>query len=120
MRRRPDMDARQTADVRLARNLRSRPTDAERALWHRLNRRQLEGHKFRRQVVIGPYIVDFACLPRQLIVEVDGRQHMDPDGHETARTAWLESQGYRIVRFWSNDVLRNTDGVVQSIHDTLG
>ena len=89
-------------------------------MWHRLNRQQLDGHKFRRQVVIGPYIVDFACMPKKLIVEVDGGQHIDPDEAEIARTEWLESQGYRILRFWSNDVLRNTDGVVQSVHASLG
>jgi very-short-patch-repair endonuclease len=101
--------------VHNARQMRSRPTDAEKKLWRRLSHRQLAGCKFRRQVPIGPYIVDFACLPKKLIVEVDGSQHIESE-NDLVRTAWLESQGYRVVRCWNNEVLTNIAGVVEAIY----
>jgi very-short-patch-repair endonuclease len=82
-----------------------------------VRRRQLDGFRFRRQVPIGRYVVDFACLEARVIVEVDGGQHGDEMDDE--RTAWLESQGFRVVRFWNSDVLGNTDGVVESIFMAL-
>jgi very-short-patch-repair endonuclease len=85
-------------------------------LWSRLRRKQLEGFRFRRQHPLGPYVVDFFCAEAKLIVEVDGGQHAD-DGE--ARTRWLEARGYRIVRFWNNDVLANTEGVLGKILDAL-
>ena len=102
----------------LARQLRKQPTDAETHLWSRLRRKQLDGFRFRRQVPLGPYVADFACLDARLVVEVDGGQHAERAA-DTARTAWLESQGYRVLRFWNNDVLGNADGVVETIRSAL-
>ncbi|MBI4519049.1 MAG: endonuclease domain-containing protein [Deltaproteobacteria bacterium] len=98
-----------------ARLLRKNPTEAERTLWRYLRLRQLHGHKFRRQQPLGPYVADFACLERRLIVEVDGAQHAEQAGRDAQRTAWLESQGFRVLRFWNNEVLRNHDGVIAAI-----
>lgn len=102
-----------------ARNLRRNATDAERRLWSRLRRNQLKDHHFRRQVPIGPYVADFVCAPKKLIVEVDGGQHVDRQAADDARTRYLESEGFRVLRFWNNDVLGNTDGVVETILATL-
>jgi len=102
-----------------ARKLRKNATEAEQRLWSRLRRNQLNGHHFRRQVPVGPYIADFVCLPRTLIVEVDGGQHADRQELDEARTRYLEHEGYRVLRFWNNDVLGNTDGVVEVILETL-
>jgi very-short-patch-repair endonuclease len=95
-----------------ARKLRHDMTDAERCLWRHL--RQLDGHKFRRQQPIGPYIVDFVCDERRLIVEVDRGQHVDCH-EDRRRDEWLTTQGFRVLRFWNNDVLKNTQAVVSEI-----
>jgi very-short-patch-repair endonuclease len=97
-----------------ARQLRLSSTDAERRMWSALRDRRLMRYKFRRQHPIGDYIVDFACTRHALVIELDGGQHVDSaaDAH---RTAWLESQGWRVIRFWNHDVLTNTDGVVEAI-----
>ena len=97
--------------------LRKNSTDAERKLWSVLRSRQLSGFKFRRQVEIDGYIVDFLCADRQLIVEVDGGQHSSEQ--DARRTAYLESQGFRAIRFWNNDVLENLDGVGSTIETEL-
>ena len=102
--------------VPLARKLRLTPTDAEIRLWSRLRRNQLGGFRLRRRHPLGPYVVDFFCAEARLIVEVDGGQHVD-DGE--ARTRWLKARGYRVIRFWNNDVLANTDGVLRMILDAL-
>jgi len=102
-----------------ARILRKNMTAAEQRLWHRINRRQISDAKFRRQQPIGAYIVDFVCLETRLIVEVDGGQHMDRASRDAARTRWLESQGFHVLRFWNNEVLENIDGVVQVILDKI-
>ena len=101
-----------------AQQLRNNPTEAERRLWRHLSRRQLNGFKFSRQMPVGPYICDFLCRERKLIVDVDGGQHAEStrDAH---RTAFLEAEGYRVIRFWNNDVLSNVDGVLQVIAETL-
>ena len=104
--------------VRNARRMRAQPTHAEKKLWARLRQRQLDGCKFRRQVMIGPYIVDFACLPKKLVVEVDGSQHIE-SASDAGRTAWLERPGYRVVRCWNTEVLTNLDGVVEMIYATV-
>jgi very-short-patch-repair endonuclease len=101
-----------------ARRLRQNPTEAEIRLWSKLRLKQIGGHRFRRQVPIGPYIADFACLERRLVIEVDGGQHSE-SGTDDVRTAWLERQGFRVLRFWNNDVLGNTDGVLTVIADHL-
>ncbi len=105
-----------------ARNLRRNQTTAEQKLWSRLRDRQLGGHKFRRQVSRGAFVVDFACLRKKLIVELDGGQHGDPKqrARDQARSAWLEGEGYRILRFWNNDVLTNMNGVLKAISQALG
>jgi very-short-patch-repair endonuclease len=97
-----------------ARQLRKKMTDAERRLWSALRDRALSGYKFRRQHPIGLYIVDFACVEHMLAIEADGGQHAD-NRYDERRTAWLESQGWRVVRFWNNEVLTNIEGVVEMI-----
>jgi very-short-patch-repair endonuclease len=99
----------------LARRLRKNPTDAESWLWRHLRQKQLGGFRFRRQVPLGPYVVDFACLSENLLVEVDGGQHADRIEHDERRAAWLAENGYRVIRFWNNDVLANTEGVLETI-----
>ena len=99
--------------------LRSTPTDAEIRLWSRLRRKQLDGFRFRRQQPIGAYIVDFFCPSAKLVIEVDGGQHAINEADDAARTRWLEARCYRIVRFWNNDVLANTEGVVLAILESL-
>jgi len=84
-----------------------------------LRRKNLDGYRFRRQVPIGSYIVDFFCPGRQLIVELDGGQHSKQIAYDENRTQWLESRGYRVMRFWNNDVLTNTDGVLELIREEL-
>lgn len=98
----------------LAKDLRNNMTDAERRLWQSLRGQALDGHKFRRQQVLGSYIVDFICLPARLIVEVDGGQHLE-SATDAKRDAWLVEQGFRVMRFWNNDVLLNTEAVLESI-----
>jgi very-short-patch-repair endonuclease len=101
-----------------ARELRRNPTDAERHLWVRLRQKQLGGFRFRRQQPIGAYIVDFFCPEAALIIELDGGQH-DGSDRDAARTKWLEERGYRVLRFWNNEALSNTDGVLLAIHRAL-
>lgn len=98
-----------------ARALRRDSTDAERAMWRLLRSRQLAGHKFRRQLPIGPYIADFACFARKLVVELDGGQHGIAVARDAARTRVIERHGYRVARFWNNDVLENPEGVLTMI-----
>jgi very-short-patch-repair endonuclease len=95
-------------------------TEAERALWRRLRKRQLKGCLFRRQFALGRYIVDFVCLQQRLIIEIDGGQHNDQQTYDAKRTTWLEAQGYRVLRFWSNDVLERIDAVVEIIAAAIG
>ena len=101
-----------------AQRLRRQLTDAERKLWSVLRNRQLDGAKFRRQQPIGPFIADFVCQDRRLIVEADGGQHSG-NASDARRTAFLERKGYRVLRFWNNDILRNVNGVAQVIADAL-
>ena len=101
-----------------ARELRVDATDAERRLWYRLRSRQIEGAKFVRQERIGPYVVDFVCREQRLIVEVDGGQHAT-DPRDAVRDGWLSDRGYRVLRFWNNDVIANTAGVLESIAAVL-
>ena len=100
---------------RLARAMRATPTEAERKLWWHLRHRiSTPGTHFRRQVRISRYIVDFACLSHRLLIEIDGSQHGERIAYDKARTRWLESRGYRVVRFWNGDVLRDSDGVLRT------
>jgi len=98
-----------------ARRLRRDQTDAERALWFRLRDRRPNALKFRRQMPIKSYVVDFCCESARLIVELNGGQHAQRSSEDAKRTAELESFGYLVLRFWSNDVLQNLDGVVETI-----
>ena len=98
-----------------AKSLRKNQTDVERRLWYALRNRQLSGYKFRRQHPISPYVVDFVCLEYKLVVEVDGGQHADAVTQDTARTVFLEGLGYRVLRFWNNEVLENLEGMLTVI-----
>jgi primosomal protein N' (replication factor Y) len=97
-----------------ARAMRREPTEVERLLWARLRDRRLGGYKFRRQHPIGAFIADFACLERLVIVEADGGQHVDSE-YDEYRSEWMRAQGWRVVRFWNNEVRENPDGVAQAI-----
>lgn len=112
------IDQKQVNDARI---LRTKQTDAERIIWNRIRNAQLGGVKFRRQQPLGDYMVDFVSLSNKSIVEIDGSQHNDikkieEDEH---RTQWLESKGYRVLRFWNNEVLSNTDSIFLAICDAL-
>ena len=100
-----------------ARELRNSLTETEKYLWYMLRLRNL-GFKFRRQAVIGQYIVDFVCYEKKLIIEVDGGQHLD-NKYDKERDQWLRGQGFKVLRFWNNDVLENRDGVIQKIVENL-
>ena len=102
-----------------ARMLRRRMTEAERKLWQMLRARQTQGHRFRRQVPIGRFIADFVCHEAGLIVEIDGGQHDPCSEQEAARTEFLEGEGYRVLRFWNNEVLDNPEGVRSAIAEHL-
>ncbi|MCF7222034.1 endonuclease domain-containing protein [Marilutibacter chinensis] len=97
-----------------ARQLRRAMTDAERRLWCHLRNRVLMGWKFRRQHPIGPYITDFACIEAELVVELDGGQHAE-DPRDAIRDAFLQAEGYRVLRFWNNDALERTEVVLEVI-----
>lgn len=101
-----------------ARTLRSNTTDAEKLLWQSLRKEQLSV-KFRRQHPFAPYIVDFVCLERKLIVELDGGQHADKLSYDKQRDLFLQSMGYTVLRFWNNEVFENTAGVLAVIMQTL-
>ena len=97
-----------------ARRLRREETDAERRLWYRLSGRVLAGHKFVRQVPLGPYVVDFLCRSERLVVELDGEQHIDSRSDER-RTVFLNKNGYSVLRFWNHEVLREREAVLDAI-----
>jgi very-short-patch-repair endonuclease len=104
-----------------ARHLRNNLTDAERRLWKLLRCQQLKGFKFRRQAAIEHYIVDFVCFSKKLVVELVGGQHNEATArdYDQARTQWLESRGFRVLRFWNHDVFENEDDVVDAIWKSL-
>ncbi len=99
--------------------MRRQPTSAERALWRALRTKQFKGLKWRRQVPIGPFVVDFYCPAVRLVVEVDGDTHGDPRVDAT-RTAWLGRQGLRVVRFWNSAVAESLDGVLLQLAEVCG
>ena len=105
--------------IRFARRLRGSMTDAESLLWYRLRAGRLQGWKFRRQVPLGIYVVDFVCQSAALVVEIDGGQHAERIEQDAARTRWLRGRGYRVLRFWNTDVLSNLEGSLQVICDAL-
>jgi len=98
-----------------ARQPRSNQTDAEGKLWARLRARQLCGAKFRRQHAIGPFITDFCCVERGLVIELDGGHHTERVKADRVRTAFIEQHGYRVLRFWDNEVLQNMESVLEQI-----
>ena len=104
-----------------AKVLRAEFTDAERMLWSRIKGRKLMGWQFRAQHPVDPYILDFACVPLKLAIELDGATHssVEERAHDARRLAFLEAHEWRVVRFWNEDVYRNLDGVMESIMERL-
>jgi very-short-patch-repair endonuclease len=98
-----------------ARSLRRNSTDAETVLWQQLRNRRLHGFKFRRQVPIGRYIVDFLCEEPAIIIELDGGQHADQADYDETRTDWLRAKGFQVIRFWNNDVIHSFDAVLERL-----
>ncbi|HVJ34977.1 MAG TPA: endonuclease domain-containing protein [Terriglobia bacterium] len=101
-----------------ARSLRRVATEAEKLMWSKLRNRQLDGWKFCRQMEIGHYIADFVCREKKLIIEIDGGQHAD-SAADRVRTAYLEAEGYRVVRYWNNDVMTNISGALEALRASL-
>ena len=99
----------------LARELRKNLTDAEQRLWSHLRHRQIGHCRFRRQAPIGPYIVDFVCFEKRLIVELDGSQHAVQVEADVRRTNWFNAQGFRVIRFWNHQVFEDREGVLEAI-----
>ncbi len=99
--------------------MRNNPTEAEYKLWGALRSRQLGGVKFRRQVPIGNYIVDFVTFERKVIIELDGEQHAEQQAYDERRSRWLESEGFRVIRFWNGEVLNEFEAVVDRIVQEL-
>jgi very-short-patch-repair endonuclease len=106
---------------RTARRLRADATAAEIRLWRYLRQTPLAGSHFRRQVPLGPYVADFACMAAKLIIELDGSQHAEDRNKikDDERTRWLAAEGYRVIRFWNNDVVENIDGVLETIYKAI-
>jgi len=99
-----------------ARSLRKNQTDVEQLVWKHLRNRQLYNYKFRRQFPIEPYIADFVCLDLKLIIELDGGQHASQIDYDNQRSLFLEQRGFKVIRFWNNDVIENTVGVLEAIY----
>ena len=103
----------------ISRKLRKNMTEAEKILekilWQKIRNNQIKGQHFRRQVPIGNYIVDFACLKRKLVIELDGGQHGVNNSCDIIRDEYLKSQGFTVIRFWNNDVIENMDGVLEVV-----
>jgi|SRR3990172_3407627 len=102
----------------LARNLRKTPTRTESLLWRHLRLKQVQGFKFRRQAQVDNYIVDFICFERRLVIEVDGGQHAEAKT-DKQRDSWFQENGFRVLRFWNNEVLNNIEGVMDVIREEL-
>ena len=104
-----------------AKELRQTETEAEQIIWSWLRTKKLNGVKFRRQEAVDKYIVDFVSFEKKLIIEIDGGQHSLEENriNDKARTEWLQSQGFRLIRFWNNEVSSNLDGVITRIKESL-
>jgi adenine-specific DNA-methyltransferase len=98
-----------------ARSLRRNQTDAESVLWYNLRSRRFKGYKFRRQHPLAGYVVDFVCIDRRFIIEIDGGQHAAQEPYDRTRTGKLQSAGLRVLRFWNNEVLGQTQAVLEAI-----
>jgi very-short-patch-repair endonuclease len=109
---------RKEKSIRIARQLRVNQTDAEKVLWNRIRNRQIDGHKFVRQQPVSGYICDFVCREKQLVIEVDGGQHNESTA-DVIRDRRLMEEGYKVIRFWNNDVLANIEGVLLTIQSEL-
>ena len=107
-----------TESLKNAKNLRLNQTDAENMLWFNLRNKKLAGIKFRRQVPIGQYIVDFLCCEKKLIVELDGSQHIDNIEYDRIRTEYLNSLGYKVIRIYNNEILSNLKTVLEYIYQS--
>jgi very-short-patch-repair endonuclease len=103
----------------LARQLRKEPTPSESRLWMVLRRKELNGVNFRRQYAIGKYVVDFCSVKRKLVIELDGSQHLEQSEYDIQRTAYLESQGYKVMRFWNARVVEDIESVIRSIEAAI-
>ena len=103
----------------VARKLRKKSTIAENLLWQKLRNRQLEGFKFRRQQPLGPYIVDFVNFEKRIVIEIDGGQHAVLKSKDENRDAWLNDEGFKVMRFWNNEVFENLEGILQVIRNRL-
>jgi len=113
---------RSTENARLrARRLRHNTTDAEKRLWRHLRTLKLNGSHFRRQIPIGPFIADFGCMAARVLIELDGSQHGEDRNrsYDETRTRWLEKEGYRVLRFWNNDIVKNIDAVMEAIYAAI-
>ncbi len=98
-----------------AKSLRIAMTDTEHLLWQQLRAKRFAGYKFKRQQPLGMYIVDFVCFEAKLIIELDGSQHQVASQQDTKRDCWLNTQGFRVLRFWNNEFLQNREGCLESI-----
>ena len=109
-------------DIFQARTLRKNQTPAEGLVWQQLRAKRFEGIKFRRQQPIGQYIVDFVSYEKKLVIEIDGGQHNEEKGiqYDIERTTYLECLGYKVLRFWNNEVVENLDGVFEKIRSEMG
>jgi very-short-patch-repair endonuclease len=116
----PHPPAKLPEDIRAyAREMRGRMTDAEALLWMLLRNRRIAGAKFRRQHPVGRYILDFYCDEKKLGIELDGGQHGEATGYDQQRDSWLQTQGIRILRFWNNQMLAETEAVMEAIYQAL-
>jgi len=102
-----------------AKTLRTHQTDAEQRIWYHLRAHRFMGLKFKRQKPLGHYIVDFVCVERRLIIEIDGGQHAEQAEYDQHRDAWLRSQGYTVLRFWNHEVMQQLEGVLEQIRLTI-
>ena len=100
-------------------SLRISQTDTENILWYHLRNRNFQNHKFRRQHVLCGYIVDFVCLEKRLVIELDGGQHAENTEYDLARTRKLEADGFQVLRFWNNEIFNNLDDVLEAIYEVL-
>ncbi|MBI5006184.1 MAG: endonuclease domain-containing protein [Nitrosomonadales bacterium] len=116
----PHYPAKLPEDIRAyAREMRSKMTDAEALLWKLLRNRRIADAKFRRQHPVGRYILDFYCDEKRLGVELDGGQHGEATGYDEIRDAWLQSQGIKVLRFWNNQMLAETEAVMEAIYQAV-
>jgi very-short-patch-repair endonuclease len=104
-----------------ARELRKRQTEAEKRLWYRLRDNQIHEAKFRRQEPLGNYIVDFVCFDKKLVIEVDGNPHKDSENraNDNRRTQWLQSEGFKVLRFWNSEIIDDIERVLGKIENNL-